>query len=83
MAHGAGLMSELVRAERWEHPDDDEYTRQVTNAPGESVSKAGDKQRFGKHSTVPNDAPVASAIVARQVHVHEPEEEAPAPVFFT
>lgn len=83
MAHAAGLVSELVRGGRLEHPAIAEFTRQVTNAPGQTVDKAGDKMRFGKHSTVPNDAAIALAMPVRQAHVYEPEEEAPAPVFYS
>ncbi len=83
MAHAAGLTSELVRGGHLEHPDNAEFTRQVVNAPGETVSKAGDRMRFGKHSTVPNDGAIALCMPVRQAHVYEPEDEPVMPVFYT
>lgn len=82
MAHAASLTSELVRDGRLEHPGHGEFTRQVCNAPGVSVSKAGDKVRFGKHGTVPNDAAIALAIGVRQAHVLEPDDGPEIPVFY-
>jgi phage terminase large subunit-like protein len=83
MAHAAGLVSELVRDGRLEHPDNADYTRQIINAPAQSVGTGGDKLRFGKHRDgVPNDAAIATALAVRQAAVQE--EEAPVmPVFLT
>lgn len=80
MAHAAGLVSELVRDGRLEHPAIDELTRQVVNAPGLTVGVGGDRMRFGKHRNVPNDAAVALGLAVRQAHVHE-EDRPVLPAF--